>query len=255
MPLDFERGERARPKGHAILYFQAQGPQEQVLATYLVVPPVALNLAKYMPPLIASKFPLQEMQSVAAIPLPPVPEELPSRYFMQQLAEARDDDILFGGSLDAQDVPAALQAVSDAAQAYHALWLDFAATIEKEAPVSAGDLGPFLYSMMSERERLAELAKLVGTLRYAVEGKASPLVQETIDQMRAIGQHLPEKYGLDELVRLACLPGEAGSQLSQLYMRRCYLLCDEDYRALEQIERQIQDLRAQLGLADAPAGT
>jgi hypothetical protein len=247
--LEFERGDRQRPKGHAILYFLVRGPEaEQVTATYLVVPPVALNMAKYMPPLLAANVPLQEMQNVAAVPLPPIPETVPSRFFIEQLAEARDDDILFGGELDPQNEQGALQTVGEVAQAYHSLWADFAATLEKEPPVSERDLGPFLYSMMSERERLGELAKLMGTLRYHVEGHMAPLVAETTDQIRALAQHLPAKYATEELLRAASLPGEQGSRLSQLYMRRCYLLCDEDYRGLEQVEQQIKELRSQLNL-------
>lgn len=248
MLLDFERGDRQHPKGHALLYFVSQGAEtEQVLATYLVVPPIAFNMAKYMPPMMTANIPLQELQSIAAVPLPPVPEEVPSRHYLRQLAEARDDDIIAGGALAPSDVQAALQAVGDAAQSYHALWAEFAATLEKEAPVSDRDLGPFLYSLMSERERLGELAKLVGTLRYAVDGHDAAQIRDTVEQMRAVGQHLPDKYSIGDLVRHASLPGEAGSRLSQLYIRRCYLLCDEDYRALEQVEQQIKEAQAQLG--------
>ncbi|MBI4307586.1 MAG: hypothetical protein HY684_02135, partial [Chloroflexi bacterium] len=97
-------------------------------------------------------------------------------------------------------------------------------------------------------------AKLLGTLRYAVEGQVGPLVTETVEQIRALGQHLPERYGVEGLLRAASLPGEGGSRLSQLYVRRCYLLCDEDYRGLEPVEQQLKELQAQLGLADAPGG-
>ena len=56
MELTFERGDASRPAGHALLYFTT-GMPERVLATYLVVPPVELNLAKYMPPMFAASLP------------------------------------------------------------------------------------------------------------------------------------------------------------------------------------------------------
>ena len=57
MDLTFERGDPSRPCGHALLYFTTGSP-ERVLATYLVIPPIALNLAKYMPPMFAANLPL-----------------------------------------------------------------------------------------------------------------------------------------------------------------------------------------------------
>src|SRR5512146_3193245 len=104
MDLTFERGERDKPKGHALLYFRNPANQGEVLASYLVVPPVPLDLSKYMPPLFAGNIPQSQLQPVSAIPLPPVPEVVESRAYLQQLAEARDDDLVYGGTLDPDDV-------------------------------------------------------------------------------------------------------------------------------------------------------
>src|SRR5579875_2173090 len=99
MDLTFERGNPERPAGHAILYFTTGAP-ERVLATYLVIPPIALNLMKYMPPMFAANMPMAgNMDTAHPVPLPPVPEEVPGRGYLSQLAETRGDDLVYGGNV------------------------------------------------------------------------------------------------------------------------------------------------------------
>ena len=52
--MRFELGDPDLPRGHALLYFR--DPQEplRVWATYLVVPPIAMDIGKYIPPLLAA---------------------------------------------------------------------------------------------------------------------------------------------------------------------------------------------------------
>ena len=78
MSLEFQRGDPDNPVGHAILYFISAEDGESVLATYLVVPPIKIELAKYMPPMFASNVSFSDVDSVSAIPLPPMPEPVGS---------------------------------------------------------------------------------------------------------------------------------------------------------------------------------
>ena len=71
--LIYERGDPAQPVGHAFLYFGRRG-DEQVLATYIVVPPITMDLAKYMPPIFVSSLGGAAIAPQASfLPIPPVP--------------------------------------------------------------------------------------------------------------------------------------------------------------------------------------
>lgn len=249
MDFTFERGSSDKPRGHALLYFRGADNEATILATYLIVPPVPLNLARYMPPMFAANIPASEAQAISAVPLPPVPEEVESYAYLQQLAEARDDDLLYGGTLDVSDMQRALLTTSEAAQRYLLLYQDFARRLpevepEPEQPLAL-DVNDVLYGLMSENQRLGELAKLTGKLRYAIEGQDGPLIGETVAEMRAIARHLPEKYKVEELIEGAQLPGERGQRLSQLYIDRCYRLFEEDYDSLQAIDAEINKLKSQ----------
>ena len=55
MDLDFERGDRATPKGHALVFFRQRNDAEEILATYIVTLPVKVDVTKYIPPMFASQ--------------------------------------------------------------------------------------------------------------------------------------------------------------------------------------------------------
>ena len=96
---------------------------------------------------------------------------------------------------------------------------------------------------MTDRERLAELSKLVGTARYALDGNDTNLLQETKKRMLRIANRIPDKYRGDELITAAVEPGERGAKLVQLYLERGYKLLDEEYADIPGIERSIRDLQ------------
>ena len=118
MSLEFKRGDPDNPVGHAILYFISAEDGDSVVATYLVVPPIKIELAKYMPPMFASNVSFSDMDSVSAIPLPPMPEPVGSIPYLEALADSRGDDLTFGGSVNASDVERMLHTTSEAAQDY-----------------------------------------------------------------------------------------------------------------------------------------
>jgi hypothetical protein len=246
--LTFERGEPSAPRGHAIVFFRARHDPDVVLASYVVVPPVTIELSKYLPPMFAGHMPASDLRG-SAIPLPPLPERVESLSLLRRLAEARHDDLVDGGSLDPSNLEEQLRAVVEAAQRYTVLYQRFIADLPESAPepapsVALPDVDDLLVSLLSEREKLGELARLTGKLRYAVEGSDRTLAAETIGEMERIARHLPAKYRLDAFIKAAQIPGQRGQRLSQLYLERSYRLCDENYEGIEEIEMEIRLLES-----------
>ncbi|MFQ5934066.1 MAG: hypothetical protein ACE5KI_05430, partial [Dehalococcoidia bacterium] len=114
MALEFEIGDPNNPAGHALVYFKGEGDDSKVFATYLIVPPINIELAKYMPPMFASKVSLTEMENVSSVPLPPVPEEVESLGYLKALAQSRNDDLIYGGLVDETEVDKMLFSASEA---------------------------------------------------------------------------------------------------------------------------------------------
>ncbi len=251
MLLEFQRGDSSRPRGHALAYYRDAQTPGDIYATYLIVPPIAIDLAKYMPPMFATKISLADMETLSAVPLPPVPERVASLEHLRRLAESRDDDIVCLGTLSASDIQAVLTGVAEAAQAYLRAYNAYAASLPAPAPGSApaieesgASVQDVLYGLMSDRDKLAELAKLLGKLRYAVEGRDRPAIEEAAGEMGAVGAHLAAKYRVGELVTVAKLPGDRGRRLAELHVARCYKVCEEDYLAAERIDAEIREIES-----------
>ncbi len=243
MTLEFERGDPYNPKGHALVFFRSYTDESKVYATYLIVPPINIELAKYMPPMFASKVSLTDVENVSSIPLPPVPEEVESLDYLKALAEARNDDLIYGGIIDASEVEKMLYNTSETAQSYLQLYNSRPPLPEPTPEIeSAEDAGEVFYSLMSDRDKLGELAKLTGSLRYSIEGNDDVRTEEISAEMNALSKYLDDKYKVRELIEAARTPGLTASKLSQLYTERCYKLCDEDYRGVAEIEGEINRL-------------
>jgi hypothetical protein len=249
MDLTFERGSASEPRGHALLYFRGARDRSEVLASYLIIPPVPLNLSRYMPPMFSANLPPSQMQQVSGVPLPPVPEKVESYPYLRQLAELRDDDLIYAGTLDADDIQRGMMLAAEGAQRYHSLYADYLArsvmpaVAEAEEQEESAGVSDVIYGLMSERQRLGEMAKLTGQLRYAVDGNDTRGIRDTVREMEALSHHVPDKYRLDDLIVAAQLPGPRGQRLSQLYVDRCYRLADEDYASLKSIEEEIRSLQ------------
>jgi hypothetical protein len=247
--LIFERGRADAPAGHALVAFTSTA-DGSTLATYLVVLPIALQLTKYIPPMLAAQLPVADMRNAGAIPLPPVPEQVESRAFLDRLAELRRDDLVDGGRLNPSDVGRAMATVAEIAQRYAQLYEGWLAKTPEPEPepadnvseVSASDV---IYGLMSEQQRLAELAKLAGQLRYAVDGGDTRQVEDTAAEIVRLGAYLPPAYRLEEFVAAARHPGAVGRELATLYLDRCFKLAREDYSDLPRLDREIERLRGQ----------
>ena len=248
MILDFARGSQAEPRGHALAYASSLTEPNAVYAAYLVVPPISIDLAKYMPPMFAEKISLADAESVSAIPLPPVPEKVESVDFVLRLAEARNDDVINLGALDTSNVHHMLSQVSQAAQAYLDLYTTFikglGATAEPPpAPTAIGEsVEDVLASFMTEKEKLGEMSKLLGKVRYAIEGNDEALADEALAEVASMGARLTGVYAIDRLAAAVRIPGEKGRRLTDLHIRRCYSICDEDYQGVDVIDAEISGL-------------
>lgn len=247
MTLDFHNGDPDNPAGHALLFFTDLEDGSSIYATYLVVPPIKIELAKYMPPMFASNVSLSDVESVSAIPLPPVPERVESVSYLEALAASRDDDLINGGSVNASEVERMLLTTSEAAQDYLRLYNSRPplpeSLVEIEAPSSDGDMDDLLIPLMSDKDKLGELSRLAGSMRYAVEGNDQSSTDQLRSRMEALGRHLDEKFRIQELIKAALTPGILASRLSALYTERCYRLCEEDYLEVARIEGEIASLQ------------
>src|SRR5947209_6458764 len=98
MSLQFERGDRNAPVGHALIYFRADtGP---ILAAYASVPPIPFDPSKFLPGIFAGMMQGVDLSDATMVlPTPPIPEEVESVEYLQALAERRQDDLIYGGTV------------------------------------------------------------------------------------------------------------------------------------------------------------
>jgi len=252
--MRFELGEPERARGHAILYFRDPSDPARVWATYLVVPPIRLDLSKYVPPLLAAQMPAGLMgmsESPSVYPLPPFPEAMEGLDQLRQLALARADDLIDGGVLPVSDLSRLMLAVSEMGERYGALY-ERALANPAEPPAPAAqpseghlDVDEILLDVMTPAERIGRLARALGTLRYAVEGGDVALARDTLAGMEKIGRRLAPSYRVDELLVAAQDPSSQGRLLAELYVQRCYKLAGEDYAAVAELEQRIAAARAE----------
>ena len=137
--------------------------------------------------------------------------------------------------------------VNDVVQAYLELYEDETGFVEGESKVPIPEktdyqVNDIMYSMMSEADKLGELTKLVGRMRYAIESDEETLVDETEADLTALSSYLPDTFQLPILIEWACKEGQRASDIANLYLRRCYHLSLEEYEDLGKVEEQIKAL-------------
>ena len=256
MALTFEIGDESRPKGHALLYFG--NPQAGLLATYVVLLPVKMDMSKYLPPMLAAQLGGLASEMIGdgggSFAAPPIPEEVESIEPLRHLAELRGDDFVWGGDMVLGDLQSAMRQATEAVHEYETLYQRYVnANPAPEAPVSgralpndagdpSGSVQQVIYELMSDRDRLAELSKLVGTMRFALESHDEALAEETNVSLQALGQALPERFWGERVRKAARDPSGAGARLAQLCVERCYKLLEEDFVAVRTLEEQIASL-------------
>ena len=250
MDLAFELGSAEEPKGHALLYFKSSADPEELWGTYLVILPITVDIAKYVPPFLMNQVGELGPQDLSAFAFPPAPEKIEGHAYLTELAAMRDDDILFCGSFDPYDVASAMMTVNEAVQAYAQKYLALAEARHPKEPKSDQEAAGFgvnevLYGLMSDTDKLGELTRLVGRLRFAAEGREDALAKEAEADIHLLAMHLPENHQAARLVEAAKVGGSEGVRLADLYLQRCFHLILEEYVKLGQVESEIRELEAE----------
>ena len=248
MDVSFDIGDPQKPRGHALAYFRTRSEPDKVYATYIIVLPIAIDFTKYVPPFLASH--LGSMPSdLSAFSLPPVPEEVGSYEELQRLAGTRDDDLLYAGTMLSFELPEMMEAVGDVVRYYSQAWADnFKPAINatrayEETEGNSPGVNEVLYSLMSQQDRLADLSKLVGRLRFAVEGNDHETGTEMEEEIKLLGRFLPEHYNIPSLLHAVMDSSARGAQLAQLYLDRCYKLSNHDDAGALDLEERIESLK------------
>ena len=255
MDLTFDKGDSQAPKGHAVIYFRVNTEPDKVYATYVITLPIKADLGKYVPPFLSAHLGNLPLNDLSAFAMPPVPEPVDSYEELERLCDRRADDLVFATSMFSFDLPRMMESITEAVSAYSELCNQ---RFGQEAP-PAGELqqqpdeavseedrafavNEVLFSLMSESDKLAELAKLLGSLRFAVEGGDSGAVVEVSEEINTLARHLPEEFRVPTLLAVAKDTSHKGSRLAQLYLDRCFRLSAGDYSSVQNLENEIRSL-------------
>lgn len=230
-----------------MLYFNGADGPEDIWVTYLVMLPVSVDVSKYVPPFLMNQMGEFGPKDLSAFAFPPAPEPIESLEFLEALADMRGDDLIHAGTYNSSDVPGGMMAVSDAVQSYAELYGKY---VEDTLPAGAGEtelpgglgVNEVLYSLMSDADRLSELTKLVGKLRYAIDGGEDALATEAESDINLLVSHLPENHKVTRLIESVRAEGATGARLAELYLQRCFHLTREDYVKLGEVEDEINTL-------------
>ena len=246
MDLTFDRGDSQTPKGHALVYFPVTSEPDNVYATYVVVLPIDIDFAKYVPPFLASHLGTMPLKDISAFSLPPVPEQMDSYERLHHLAEMRDDDLIQASTVSSFDLPEMMQLVNDVVQHYAQLWSDFIkaspSTLPEKAEASL-QVNEVMYTFMSGKDKVEELAKLISKLHFAIEGNDQQMISDAEEEVRLISRYLPQEYQIADLLQAATDSSKSSSQLAHLYLQRCYKLSDGDSDGARDLEHQIESLK------------
>ncbi len=275
MDLIFDRGDSQNPKGHALLYFRVDTEPDTVYATYVVTLPVKSDLTKYVPPFLASHLGNMPLSDLSAFAMPPVPEAVGSFVELERLSQSREDDLVYGGSMFSFDLARMMETATEAVQAYSSLCSDAlamtstpaegaAAAISEELretlqappatdpeaepeeePDESLNVNEVLFSFMSESDKLSELSKLLGRLRFAVDGSDHAAAEEVGGEIIVLSRHLPENFKVNDLLEAAKDNSEQSSQLAKLYIDRCFRLSAGEEVAATELDAQIELLKDQ----------
>ena len=270
MEIQFEIGDPSRPRGHALLYFRVDTEPDHVYGTYIVTLPITADLTKYVPPFLAAHLGSGDtgpLTNFAAFAMPPMSELIEGGYDrLVQLANLRSDDLVYGGSMFSYDLARMMESVAGAVQEYSDAWNQAsgssgtaaASLPPDDAAVPLGEAGQsldsaeagaeglgvneVLWSFMSEGDRLAEMGRLLGRLRFAQEGNDTEAITDITSEMTALGRHLPDEFSIGTLVAAAVDTGPVAAQLAQLYLDRCYRLSSGDTEQVRRIDEAIRNL-------------
>ena len=249
MDIVFDRGSKERPKGHALVYFRSSSDSDDIWVSYLVVLPITVDISKYVPPFLMNQVGNLSAKELSCFAFPPVPEQLGSYNVLDELAAVREDDVIFAGTLNPSDIAAAMMLVNEAVQQYFELYSQVSAS-SGQAPARDGPeatgvaVNEVLYGLMSDSDRLGELTKLIGRLKFAVDGSDLSLVREAEEEINLLAGHLPDNHNILELLQAVKSGESQAAKLADLYLQRCFHLVREEYGEMGQIEKKIRELES-----------
>ena len=227
---------------------------EGLLATYAILLPISMDLGKYLPPMMAAQLGGMAGELLgggdAGFAVPPIPEPAESIQWLRHVAELRGDDLVWAGDMSLDDIQAAMRLTTEAVHEYgllHKRYLDGnpAPTADAPAPESAelgADVQHVLYQLMSDRDRLAELSRLVGQMRFGLESHDDAAIRIADASLGALAESLDARYWANRVRVAAQDPSDSATRLAQLYVERCYKLLDEDFSAVDALEKEIARL-------------
>jgi len=93
--------------------------------------------------------------------------------------------------------------------------------VEESAGEESLDVSEVLLSLMGEKEKLSELAKLTGKMRDAVRSGDRSYVAEARQEFERLARYVPEKFKPGRLLEVAGMPGEKGDRLADLTSAGC----------------------------------
>ena len=246
MDLTFDIGSKEEPKGHGLLYFRNPSNAQEIWATYVVILPITVDVSKYVPPFLMNQMGELGPNDLRAFAFPPTPEQVESYAVLEDLARLRDDDVLYGGDIDPNDVAQGMMSINEAVQQYAEIYGRRAPALgppqDDQEDDEGADVKDVLYELMSEGDKLEELTRMVSRLRFAVEGSDTRQVEEAEQDIRLLARHFPESHNIPGLVRAAKSDDRRGAELADLYLRRCYFLVHEEYARLAEVERRLTEL-------------
>ena len=241
MTLNFEFGSSESVKGHALVYFDHPSDFSMALATYIIILPIPIDVAKYVPPMFASQMANLESRDLSGFAFPPIPEEVPNLEELKGIASLRGDDLIYGGGMP-QQFNDSMLAINEIVQSYADLYAQNRDAMPVLESPTTLDVQEMFFEIMSDRDRLSELAKIIGKLRFAVEGNDQSTIKETEIEIRLLAKYLPDHYRMEQLLGTAKGIGNKASELASLYLERCYSLLNEEFEKTMEIETRIQTL-------------
>ena len=250
MDFSFERGTAESPRGHALLYFHNSQDADEILATYLVILPIQVDVSKYVPPFLMNQLGDAGPSELSAFAFPPAPETVSGVESLHRLAEARLDDVIYGGSITPNDLSSLLGSVNDAIGWYSELCSEHSERAVPELPDGEDEdededllnVNDILYDLMSDQDKLGELTQLVGRMRDAVSAGDFALADEIRADIMTLGRHLPESHEIPRLAAAAASMDENAGRLANLYLQRCFHLMAEEYAMLGKVESEIRGI-------------
>jgi len=239
--LDFKYGNENSPKGHAIIYFEEY---DELYASYVMDFPISGDLTKYIPEMFKDQIPDEEMTKMI---FPPIPEKFVGNYEnLYSLAKKREDDLIYGGSINSSDVTSSMSKLNSLANEYTDLTssknFDDLDKLISEIPIDKKEIDNHKYKDMNESDLLAEITKLIGKINFSKDNNEINEIDELKKEIKIISTIIPENRKIYKLLEYVDLSNPNSEDIITAYISRAYSLLNEDYIKVKELEDLLQKL-------------